>query len=554
MKKASNHRKRHFPPGPCGIWFQTQQQLSSSKKGNDPTEDQNLPSQPDANTPSDKVEDMSFSPAWSSMQQALNIVTPYLPTWQTDSKQRFEVLRPHVPSQYVLLWEILQGKHDFTVDDPNRLLVLVHSVESHIHHNIWTVELKDETGVTIRAWMEPKYVQEQILSQHQEQSTIRPGVVWMLRKVGMIVVQDEEQEKVERMLLISGKQIERIWTPEEASQKEGDAVSQKEFLDFMEKRKAIASTGSEEQDGEAADDRADQETHVEEDVVEEDYVSTRRSDLRSNETCWDQRHQGGTLSVGSTQQSEAIIDGKSHQNQPVFSRPQTSLSTVIPTPSQLFETQSQRPQHQLTRLSRKDEDNVPTVSSEKLLQSTSLATAKKRQSPGKNILNSSQISKKSKYHRQRSETTQDSVTQNQSQVAPPQKSQDKENVAARHSTFYSKSEAEPEPSVWDGLQDDSILEMLEDDDDDDEVNDERMNKHSTSTTPTAMNNDNLSSNNAENVSKGGTSDDDSVREMTQVSVHDPEESLQATGTSRGISVFDATDLQGMDLNEFSDDD
>jgi hypothetical protein len=136
------------------------------------------------------------------------------------------------------------------------LLVLVHSVESHIHYNIWKVKLQDEKGVTLRAWMEPKFVQDQ-LQQPQESSPIRPGVVWMQRKVGMIIVPHEPEERLERMLLISGVEIQKVWTPEQAKQQESSPQSQLRFLDWMEKRKALPSAL--EEDAGSKDDHGPEE-------------------------------------------------------------------------------------------------------------------------------------------------------------------------------------------------------------------------------------------------------------------------------------------------------
>lgn len=278
MKKSSKCRKRHVPPGPCGVWFRAQQHSNKQAVGAQ-HHAQGLGgsgvygaagagmSQPPPAAVCDKHgqvvvnADMgSYSPAWSSMQQDLDILTPYLPAWVDSSspKKCYEFYRRHYPPKYVLLWEILDGAHDFTIQDPSRLLVLVTEVESHIHHNIWTVKLQDETGARVRAWMEPRYVQQQMQQQHPEHSssTIRPGMVWMLRKVTMIVVSNpnDDDEKIERMLLISGKQIEKFWSPDNNGNGNGNGnntnsssnnadspESQRRYLRWMEKRKALTA-------------------------------------------------------------------------------------------------------------------------------------------------------------------------------------------------------------------------------------------------------------------------------------------------------------------------
>lgn len=318
MKKAKNHRKRHVPPGPCGIWFQAQQQLtkqagnatsdgtrtSSSRsqrqrvdessspfygdeeeehsQGDDPT---NHEQQQQQRHHSSVVEDLSFSPAWTLMQQELNLVTPYLPPTLSDPAERYRQLRPHMPSNYVLLWEVQQGHYDFSLKDKSSsqesvfLLVLVTRVESHIHHNIWTVELQDETGVTLKAWVEPKLVRQQ-LEQTHESSLIRAGVVWCLDNISMVVgvvppTSSDDEERLERMLLVRGSAIHQVWTPEQMKrlQQQGNDTPglQRQFLEWMERRKALPlietnsthegegegqhETGSEcEVDGETMDD------------------------------------------------------------------------------------------------------------------------------------------------------------------------------------------------------------------------------------------------------------------------------------------------------------
>ena len=218
------------------------------------------------------LEDVSFSPAWTCMQQSLSICTPCIPSWKT-AQERYQLLRKYVPNEYVLIHEMLNGDYDFSIPEPHRLLVMVHSVES--HHTIWTVDLQDESGVIVRAWMEPKYIQQQL--QQQGASTIRPGVVWMLKGVSIMAVQNEEEERLERMLLISEKNVERIWTPEQAKQQDSPRA-QREFLNWMEKRRAIASLAFPEEEEREIEERPDEvdvpaverETTTRAEVQEED--------------------------------------------------------------------------------------------------------------------------------------------------------------------------------------------------------------------------------------------------------------------------------------------
>lgn len=196
-----------------------------------------------------------------------------------------------MPPNFVLLLEIQRGDHDqfglssnsssSSSNAETSLLVLVSTVESHIHHNIWTVELKDETGAAIKAWVEPSLVQQQ-LQQPLESSIIRPGVVWRLRQFGMVLLErqdddddddHDEEERLERMLLIGGSAIEKVWTPEQQQKNQQEETDtprrQRQFLDWMERRKALPliHTPSEESSSASASGSADME---EEDEEEED--------------------------------------------------------------------------------------------------------------------------------------------------------------------------------------------------------------------------------------------------------------------------------------------
>lgn len=269
--KALNHRKRHVPPGPCGLWFQAQQQLSKQSNLGGNSHDRrswssasgassnNHGSQHEGSTFSETnrhssddqqpqrtigMEDMSFSPAWTAAQQELELIAPYLPPTMSHPTDRYRQLRHYTANEYALLFEVERGDHDsFEVGRPplvsKKILVMVDNVESHIHHNIWTVELKDETSCRIKAWMEPTLVQQQL---QQMNTIIRPGVVWQLDRVGIIFSRVEE--RIERMLLIRGSAIKQVWTPEQAQHDNGRPQEKSperhgSFLEWLEKRKAL---------------------------------------------------------------------------------------------------------------------------------------------------------------------------------------------------------------------------------------------------------------------------------------------------------------------------
>ena len=305
MKKATKHRKRHTIPGPAGILWSSSHpdEKSSHVRGGGGEEDEGLTQQPlfsnnrngDISNDGDSKNKRNkknrghhhdISPhAWSTMQQSLEIVTPYLPSHtQGDIKRRYELLRPHLPSNCVLLLEILRGKHDvkMTKDaDDLFLCVWVESIdETNSHHGVFTVELRDETGAKIRAWIEPKFVKAELQKGAQNDDknnekakssmgVVRTGVVWMLRNVSMIVFKNNNNNSntnnndnnnnnnnnnigrsslsssITRMLVVSENNIKEVWTPEQhmaqtqPNEEDDSPEAQRKYLDWMEKRKAL---------------------------------------------------------------------------------------------------------------------------------------------------------------------------------------------------------------------------------------------------------------------------------------------------------------------------
>ncbi|KAL3940914.1 MAG: hypothetical protein SGBAC_004627 [Bacillariaceae sp.] len=94
------------------------------------------------------------------------------------------------------------------------------------------------------------------MRKQQEASAIRTGVVWMLKEVGMMVQMNEDEETLERILLIGGDHITKVWTPEDAKDMD--------FLQHMERKKAISQHISESDD----DAVGDQDGLHEEDIHE----------------------------------------------------------------------------------------------------------------------------------------------------------------------------------------------------------------------------------------------------------------------------------------------
>jgi hypothetical protein len=283
MGKKPKHRVRHVPPGPCGIWFQATQAKKKQRRSNsiirdnrssckrsswsavdvsngpkngqsedphnnsdyDMTQHNPYTQDHDGKSPEKNSHKLEDTPsAWQEMQSETHVTTPYNPTpWTTviDPEERYQVVRSNLPEHYVTLWEILRGDCDMKLAPHHRLRVLVHAVEMSHHHNIWTVDLRDDTGASIRAWMEPRFIQEQLqnsMMDDNEMSMIRPGLVWMLRDVSMIIVQSSlmgsnssfkmSEERLERMLLISGQNVEKIWYPTEKDKGDGDSQQQQQ--------------------------------------------------------------------------------------------------------------------------------------------------------------------------------------------------------------------------------------------------------------------------------------------------------------------------------------
>jgi hypothetical protein len=272
----------------------------------------------------DEQYDASTPPAWTAMQRSLGIVTPYLPLRTRGHVQkRYELLRPHLPQTCILLPDIHGGSHDLKVCDPNLYLcVWVDSIEErNSHHGIWTVELKDETGATIRAWMEPNFVKEELRKAQQIEETassnnnskgvVRVGVVWMLANFTMIAInanninnsssntahngtligsslKSQSGESVERMLVVSKKHILRVWTPEsdraqnQPNEDEDSPEAQRKYLDWMEQRNALTDHNNNNKQSSSNDvlppEMEEEEMEEEEAVERQEEARIRRLD------------------------------------------------------------------------------------------------------------------------------------------------------------------------------------------------------------------------------------------------------------------------------------
>jgi hypothetical protein len=306
-KKAKHHRRRHVPVGPAGVWFQThqqqqqqqqhdsslsirkqQQQKQSSHENNNNNTDENNENDnnDDENDENDVLTSLArptnaatggvnfYSNAWMCMQCQLDLVTPTLPVMSLSVAERYKAIRPHVPTNYMLLAEILAGKADCTWKVPAgvSVLVLVHTIQSLADH-LWTVELQDETGCSVTAWIQPSLVQEE--QQRQVPAYVAAGYVWLLQDVTIQLVsrsseqhdndqveQQQQQEsdddteetnatattqqqensnvKMDRLLLVSERNIRRVWTPAQAEKE----VSDQDYIAWMERRNSLTTTAA----------------------------------------------------------------------------------------------------------------------------------------------------------------------------------------------------------------------------------------------------------------------------------------------------------------------
>ena len=221
-KKAKRRRKRHAPPGPAGVWFQSQlvNTTNSDTNSNHHTTARTTKHEENMAAP-----DVSSCPAWMWMQASLNLCTPYLPRHYS-VQERFHHLRPLLPRDYILLPELLD-KTSPLVFHNQQLLVLVHAAAVQ-YHSYWTLELRDECGASIKAWMDP------LLDEKEMLELLQMGVVWLLQDVVVLV---DSSNPTNKWLLLTKHCIQRAWTPLQASKDFSDA----QYIEWMTKRSQFNS-------------------------------------------------------------------------------------------------------------------------------------------------------------------------------------------------------------------------------------------------------------------------------------------------------------------------
>jgi hypothetical protein len=260
--KAKRHRKRHTPPGPAGVWFQAHRHsneptnLGAPKRNDDDDNEHDEPPAAGGKFPSllrPSGSAAGYSQAWMAMHVQLDLVTPMIPLHVQRPLAKYRVLRPHIPSTYAMILEVVAGRFDFQ-KLPLDLPCLVEQVQGSDHSNCLAI-LTDETGCSLRAWIQPQFVlRDQERRRKSLPILLRPGVVWMLRHCTVLVelhhndqdpMNDDAADqpdhapcRFERLLLISESDIQRQWTCEEAEQQ----ISRDDYQHWERRQSALSES------------------------------------------------------------------------------------------------------------------------------------------------------------------------------------------------------------------------------------------------------------------------------------------------------------------------
>ena len=231
-RKATKRRKCFVPVGPAGVWFQAQEH-PGRKLDTDHEEDGHEFSDHATTCTSSQQEPVSSasfcSPGWTAAQCALGISTPSLPPYWSQEK-KYDVMKSHMPSGYLLLHDVLQGQTDWVAKQ--RLLLQVSSIQSvTANDHLWTAILEDETGTTLTAWIQPELVRKE----QQNNKWVRVGNVWLLE--GCTIYLIPQTESWDRILLVGESNLREMWSPAAA-----DSVPTKEYIAWMEARNLLSSS------------------------------------------------------------------------------------------------------------------------------------------------------------------------------------------------------------------------------------------------------------------------------------------------------------------------
>eukprot|EP00977_Amphora_coffeiformis_P010071 scaffold2353_cov167-Amphora_coffeaeformis.AAC.62 len=291
-RKAQRRRKRHVPVGPAGVWFQNFQSsdnhhgrpttnnnlhLSSHHKNNDDVDDDDEEEEDQQDALQNLRRSMlqrrrvahssnaltNFSsPAWIAMQCDCRWVTPSLAS-HLSIEERCEQLRPHVPSQFTMIPELI-GNYSSKNNDHSALannrdpwfcehaMVLVSNIHGSTTANGWTVTLTDETGATLTAWIQPDSIRRQLQCPNRggvgdasssaataaattTKAWLRTGCVLWLQNTTLLLSPDcPETGRLSFLLLVGEVNVKQVWTPSD-----GESLSDERYIQWIEQRSQV---------------------------------------------------------------------------------------------------------------------------------------------------------------------------------------------------------------------------------------------------------------------------------------------------------------------------
>lgn len=263
-RKATNHRKRHIPSGPAGIFFQQQEfynQGNTTKPGIDRLSHQEVntrnvsdstlstfdphelgSSQGKTVARAASTAATQYSTSWMKMQLEFRIKTPSLaPT--LSPLQRYHRLREFYKN-YSLIPDVLEMGTSWKLSLP--LLVLIEHV--YTSPTCWTVQATDETGYRVLLWLDPSWVHETFYKA-ESMSVLEGGTTWKIENATVVLSSekndpmDENEDPfshndnhIQRIVLVGKDNLMQSWT---ASQDE--KCNQQIYLQWMEQKSQLSS-------------------------------------------------------------------------------------------------------------------------------------------------------------------------------------------------------------------------------------------------------------------------------------------------------------------------
>ena len=225
--KSKRHRKRHLLPGPAGalqlasdttlfaksksnsnvIENEVQELTSTSQDPSKREKNTHLQRQGKHSSTSSSIEPiptivgtiihLQDHPAWKSMCVALSRYTPHFSQiYHHHFNNSYNcsvttLLSAYVHKsldneEYATIFEILAGKHDCIVHP--HLVVYISNLFLHSHCD-YTCELMDESGLSIKGWLNERFVKER-----QQEGVIRIGTVLLLKETAITIFRRNEED------------------------------------------------------------------------------------------------------------------------------------------------------------------------------------------------------------------------------------------------------------------------------------------------------------------------------------------------------------------------